>query len=1107
MRLTLFLLLVTTSISFATGLYAQNTQINLKAGVKTLQELFSEIEDNSEFIFIYKDNTINLSKTVEVSEDTYSITEILDRTLKNTSTQYKIIDRQVIFYQANPLPITPQDKRTELRGRVTDAKTGEIIIGASVVLKGTTIGSTTDVDGNYSFEYPGGRQTVVASYLGYSPKEVTISSPQILDFKLDEDAFELEEAVVVGYGSQRKVSVIGAITTIDVDRLKVPTGKISNSLAGRLAGVIAVQRSGEPGQSSNFWVRGISTFGENKNPLILVDGVERSLDLLDPEDIESFSILKDATATAVYGVRGANGVIVVNTRRGKEGKPDVNVKIQSGILAPTKLPKLANSATWANMYNIARTSHGYAPLYTETEIEKYRKQSDPYLYPSIDWVDELMKDYTTSQRVNLNVTGGGPIARYYVSGAFYNENGLFIKDPSHEWDSEINYKRFNFVSNVDVNLHRTTVLKLNINGVLEMKHQPYESISTIFNQAVSVSPNVVPLYYPDLDEFGNRRYSEATGGNIPNPYNTLTQRGYNDNWWTKINAIMALEQDFSELITPGLKATVKFSYDSNSWNQILREGSPHTWYAKNRDESGNLIYEENSLGSNTLGYTSYANGERALYLEGNITYNQTFGEKHNVGGLLLYNQREYQIAASSSIGALPYRNQGLAGRLTYSYDDRYFIEGNFGYNGSENFARGHRFGFFPAGAIGWVVSNEKFLQGKYEALDILKLKVSLGQSGNDKIGGGRRFVYLPTINSANGTNWGTSNTWVGGITVGEYANNNVSWETSTKLNIGLESQWFNGLRFQIDYFQEKRDGIFVQRKSIPDYVGVTTMPWSNVGKMKNRGVDATLEFDKQLGDVFLSARGTFTFARNKQISDDQPDYIDKYRNRNGQRYNQQYGLVALGLFESEEEIENSPTQYGVSYLKPGDIKYKDINGDGVVDTSDEVPIGYSNVPEIVYGIGVSASYKGFDLSLFFQGIANTTFFLGGAYFPFNYPNIGQTSFLADLEGKYFDPAKQNFDAELPLLYSDGWHGSNYVNSTWWQRSGAFLRLKNAEIGYTLPKPIANKLLLKSVRFFLTGENLLTFAPDVKLWDPETGSQDGRGYPLMKTVNLGLSINF
>ena len=716
-----------------------------------------------------------------------------------------------------------------------------------------------------------------------------------------------------------------------------------------------------------------------------------------------------------------------------------------------------------------------------------------------------MKDYAYQERVNLNVTGGGSIARYYISGAFYNEGGLFITDKEHEWDSKINYKRYNFTSNVDVNLHPTTILKLNISGTMETKHQPYNSTSQIFSDAISTSPNVMPMYYPDRNEDGLIRYAEY-GEAVPNPYNVLTQTGYQQNWWTKVNAMMALEQDFSKLVTKGLKAEIKFSFDANSWNQTLRSGSPHTYYARQRDDDGKLVYEEKSLGANTLGYTSYANGQRALYLEGRINYDRLFG-RHRVGALFLYNQREFQEASGSSIGALPYRDQGIAGRLTYSFDDRYFIEGNFGYNGSENFASGNRFGFFPAGALGWIVSNEKFMMGISHVVDMLKLKASIGQSGNDEIGGGRRFVYLPTIVGSAGSNWGKSNGYTGGVAVGEYANNDVSWEVSTKTNVGFELSLFHSLRLQADYFYEKRKGIFVQRQSVPDYVGVTTMPWSNVGKMQNQGVDATLEFDKSFGDFFLSLRGTFTFARNKQIDNDQPDYVDKYRNRNGQRYGQQFGLVALGLFRDETEIANSPAQFGTSYLQPGDIKYKDINGDGVIDDADEVPIGYSDVPEIVYGVGISMNYKGFDLSLFFQGVGHSTFFLDGAYFPFNYPNIGRTGFLDGLKDKYFDPAKQNFDAELPLLYDEGWHGSNYKNSTWWQRSGAFMRLKNAELGYTLPKSVTQKLKLKTVRFYISGTNLLTFAKDVKLWDPEINSVDGRGYPLMRTANFGININF
>lgn len=399
-----------------------------------IKDVFSYIEKNSDYVFLYSNNG-DVFEKVSLKVNNETIIQIMDRLSENTGINYLIDGKQVILKNKNYENSPQQSKKKELHGRITDASTNEVVAGASIILEGTTIGTVTDFEGNYSIPYPGGRHTVVVSFLGYKPAKAFVTSAQILDFRLEEDLVELEEAVVVGYGSQRKVSVIGAITTVNVDEIKVPTGQISNSLAGRLAGVVAVQRSGEPGKSSNFWVRGISTFGDNKNPLILVDGVERSLDLLDPEDIESFSILKDATATAVYGVRGANGVILVNTRRGKEGQPDVNVKIQTGILAPTKLPKMANSATWAEMYNLAKTARGASPVYTADEIEKYRTQSDPYLYPSVDWLDELMNNYATAQRVNLNVTGGGKIARYYVSGSFYNENGLFITDPSHEWDS------------------------------------------------------------------------------------------------------------------------------------------------------------------------------------------------------------------------------------------------------------------------------------------------------------------------------------------------------------------------------------------------------------------------------------------------------------------------------------------------------------------------------------------------------------------------------------------------------------------------------------------------------------------------------------------------
>ena len=1022
---------------------------------------------------------------------------------------------------AGDTPAAPQQHKRVVKGRVTDKKTGEPIVGATVWFKESTSGTATDAAGNYSLNRPQGNAILSVSFIGYKSQEVVLGKEDVINFQLEETSEMIEEAVVVGYGSQRKESVIGAITTVGVAELKQPTGQISNSLAGRLAGVVAVQRSGEPGQSSEFWIRGISTFGANKDPLILVDGVERSLDLLDPEDIESFSILKDATATAVYGVRGANGVIIVNTRRGKEGRPDINVKAQVGILTPTKVPKMANSATWAEMYNVARTSHDKAPLYTPEEIQKYKDHSDPYLYPDIDWLDALMKNHTTQQRVNLNVTGGGSIARYYISGAFFNENGLFISDPEHEWDSRINYKRYNFTSNVDVNLHPTTILKLNIGGSMETKHQPYNSISSIFNDAMNTSPNVMPLFYPDRDEDGAVRYAEY-GESVPNPYNTLTQAGYNDNWWTKINAMIALEQDFSKLVTEGLKAEIKFSFDANSWNQILRGGSPHTWYARMRDDDNNLVYEEKSLGSNTLSYTSYANGERALYLEGRINYDRLFG-KHRVGALFLYNQRNYQVAAGSSIDALPYRDQGLAGRVTYSYDDRYFIEGNFGYNGSENFASGNRFGFFPAGAIGWIVSNEKFMGGVTHIIDMLKLKGSYGIVGNDDIGGARRWVYESTIlvgkdAGAGQWNYGSAGANGGeGIRVGDVENLSASWEEAAKMNVGVEFSLFNRLRVQADYFHEKRTGIFLQRAGLPAIVGLSVIPYTNIGETMNQGFDGTAEYSQKVGNVYLTGRANFTYNRNELLNNDEPDWEYKYQNRVGKPFGsggnlQPFGLVALGLFESQEEIDNSPKQSFGEY-RVGDIKYQDVNGDGQIDSQDQIAMGYTNLPEIVYGFGATAQWKNWDVNVFFQGVSHVNFYLSGSTIksPFSEGNMERSAINEDVYDNVWrlgNTAEQNAGSIYPRLSWSGAAGSsnNSQTSDWWMRNGSFLRLKNFEVGYTMPKGLMNKTFIKSLRFYLSGNNLLTFSK-FKLWDPEKGNGDGSGYPPNRVVTVGLNANF
>jgi len=1006
-------------------------------------------------------------------------------------------------------------QKKTITGTVTDAKTGETIIGANLWIKETTIGTTTDFDGKYSLITKGKADILVVSFIGYAKQEVVVGNRSVVDFQLEADSETISEVMVVGYGSQKKESVIGSISTIEVERLKAPVANLSSSLAGQLAGVVAVNRSGEPGKGSEFYIRGISTFGANKTPLVLVDGIERDLDLVDPEDVASFSILKDATATAVYGVRGANGVILITTRKGVAGKPVVSARFETGIISPTQMPEMVNSVQFAEMYNEASESN----YYSDAVIEKYRDGSDPDLYPNVDWLGSLFKDVATNRKASVNVSGGGTIAKYYVSGTYYNEGSIFKNDNSNDYNSSIDYSKFSFRANLDLALHETTTLSINLANVYESKDSPgvgasadglaediRKGIDGIWGYTFATSPNAFPVRYSD------GKFSGPARGSGFNPYNLLMQAGYTENYKNSAQSLIALDQDLSELITPGLKANVKFSWDAFNVNIIARNKEVEQWLATGRDDDGNLMYNQTNQGTETLNYNTDGYAERSLYLEGSLVYNRLFNEVHRVGGLFLFNQREKNIlTAWTSEGALPYRNQGIAGRLTYSYKDKYFIEGNFGYNGSENFSPGHQFGFFPSGALGWMVSSEKFFQPFTHIVDVLKLKGSYGIVGNDKIGGSRRFIYNATINSnTDGYAFGLNRNRHNGMRVGEWANANVGWEEATKTNIGVELSLFNKLKIQGDYFHEEREGIFLQRGSLPRYVGVSTTPWVNVGKMVNKGFDGSLEYSQSFGDFHLTARGNFTYSRNELIDTDQPDYEDLYRNREGKPNDQQFGLVSLGLFESQADINNSPEQQ-FGPVRPGDIKYRDINGDGVVDNTDKVAIGRTKIPEIVYGFGATLGWKGFDVAVFFQGVANTTFMMdGGAVYGFSSGNVSRSSMYEDLYHNRWSPDNPDKNALYPRL-SDSDNSNNNRASTFRQRDGSFLRLKNAEFGYTLSKHIANKIKMNKVRFYVSGVNLLTFS-SFNLWDPEMAGGDsgygqGQGYPPSKIINFGVNVNF
>lgn len=1102
MKLAAIFLILGINFSWANNTYSQSTVLSLKVNNKTVQDVFSEIEQKSEYVFFYYDGVLDVNRRVKVDVTNQTIDVILKQLFTGTDNTYVIKDRQIFISKnsrVGPMPVIAQKKGT-LRGKVLD-DLGEPLPGAAILVSGSTRGVTTDLDGSFSIDVNKGEKLVV-SFLGMEDQQVMVDNQQDVVVRMKPKADELDEVTIVAFGKQKKESVIGAITTVSAESLKVPVAKISTSLAGQMAGIVAVQRSGEPGAGADFWIRGINTFGDNNRPLVLVDGIERSMDLVDPEDIESFSILKDATATAVYGVRGANGIVLITTKKGKEGKPRINARVEYGVSNPVRTPKLANASQWIDYYNDITYDYSGRIPYPADIKQKYLDGSDPDLYPNVDWMKEIFKNTSTSQRVNLNISGGGKRIRYYVSGSFYNENGLYNAQKGDQYNPSLYYNKFSFRSNLDIDVTSSTIVNVNLANQYENKNRPGVETNAMWEWVMQTVPISTPTVYSDG--------TIASPHNGANPYNSLNNTGYSHDFYNNAQALIGLTQDFS-MFLPGLKANVKFSWDATNAATINRTKGPASYYATGRDEDGNLIFHKNGDGSNYLQLTKNNWGDRTTNLEASLTYENVFNEVHRVGGLFLFNMREYtNNFPDNYIAGFPNKNQGIAARATYSFMDKYFIEGNFGYNGSENFAPGKKFGFFPSIALGYLISNEEFFKRLHPVVNLLKIKGSHGEIGNDRIGGDRRFAFNSEMSEGGGYSFGSmGQTWVGGIATGHPGNPDVSWETAKKTNVGFELGLFDKLKIQTDYFYEKREGIFIQQQSLPSIVGNNVTQYVNLGSMKNQGIDASLEYNQQINEFTIQARANFTFNRNKKLYDDKPTPVWAYQEDAGLPYLQQKGLIALGLFESEEDIATSPKQ-NFGTVRPGDIKYKDINGDGVIDAYDKVAIGRTDVPEINYGFGASIGWRGFDLSLFFQGVGNVTNFISGS------PIYGQSGNILVLGQIYSDVADNRWSlsnpdpsAKYPRL-SMALNENNRQNSTYNQRDMSFLRLKNAEFGYTVPRKITSRIGLSTVRFYIQGLNLLTFSK-FKLWDPEISegfdnANYGKKYPQMRVVNFGLNVN-
>lgn len=1020
------------------------------------------------------------------------------------------------------LPALAQD-RVEVTGLITD-ELDEPMIGVNIVVKDEPgLGTITDFEGKYKIKV-NQYKTLIFSYIGYDKQEILVKDQKVINVKMiPSSGSVLDEVVVTGTGAQRKATVTGAISTVNLSELKKAGGaaatSITNALAGNVAGVIAMQTSGEPGKNtSEFWVRGISTFGASSGALVLVDGFERSLNEINVEDIESFSVLKDASATAIYGSKGANGVVLITTKRGKSGKININAKVEGSYNTRTRTPKFVDGLTYADMLNEARITRNLEPEYTPGELELLRNGLDPDLYPNVNWKDLLLKDGAFTQRATLDLNGGGSTARYFLSGSYIDEGGMYKTDSSlrKDYDTNANMKRWNYRMNVDIDITKTTLLRVGVSGSLEKQNKPGLS-DDIWKSIVGTTPTSIPVMYSDgkVPAYGKGVYT--------NPWVLATQTGYRENWKNKIQTNITLEQKLDFLLE-GLSFVGRFGYDTNNENENQRIKWPEQWKAeRRRDENGNLIMNRISE-EQLMKQSSESSGNRLENFEAELHYDRTFNQNHHVGGTFKYTQREETTTVNIGediMKGISKRNQGIAGRVTYNWNYRYFADFNFGYNGSENFAKGHRFGFFPAASVGWNLAEEKFIKKHAPWIEMLKLRYSYGEVGNDKISDNVRFPYLSSFGDAGGYDFGDFNSsWqFGGYHYTQVASNNLAWEVAKKHNLGLDLSLWNGkFTLTVDVYQDTREKIFMQRKFLPGMVGLwyneerKNAPWANVGKMRSKGIDGNFMFKHKVGEVDFTLRGNMTFTKNEVLEYDEEQQYYSYKMTQGYRWNQARGLIALGLFKDYDDIRNSPKQTFGEYM-PGDIKYKDVNGDGVINEYDEVPIGATTVPNMIYGVGLSAQWRGFDFNVHFQGAGKSSYMIKGpavyAFSEGNWGNVltdiakpGNRWISSEISG---DPATENPNAKYPRL-SYGGNENNQKASTYWLRDGAYLRFKTLEIGYTLPKQFVNKLHIGDVRFYLLGNNLAVW-DSLKLWDPEIGSDNGMAYPLSKSYTLGLTVNF
>lgn len=1018
----------------------------------------------------------------------------------------------------------PSSGRVTISGRVVD-QDGFPLPGVAVTVKGKAgVGTETDLDGNYSISCDS-EDVLVFSFIGYVPYELKAYQLDKVTVTLKEDTANLDEVRVVAFGKQKKESVIGSISAVTPQDLKIPSSNLTTAFAGRMAGVIAYQRSGEPGlDNAEFFIRGVTTFSTagKKDPLILIDGIEMSssdLARLNVDDIASFSVMKDANSAALYGARGANGVILVTT---KEGSPDhisINVRAETSTSSNTELVGLADPVTYMKLYNEAvRTRNPMVAVpFSSSKIYETQRGTNPLIYPSVDWYDYLVKDRTFNQRVNFNVTGGGKAVQYYLAANYQHDTGILKESRENQFNNNIDVNRIQIRSNVTIKFTPRTTGMVRAYGSFDDQTGPRQGGAEVFSMARNATPVMfLPYYEADEEHKGIKHILFGMAdelGKYTNPYAQIMS-GYAQS----SSSMMLMQFEFDHKFAgklEGLYTKALYNIKRNSYSSYSRTYNPFYYHlVRKLDGDTGLIALNPDAGTE---YLSFNNGSRSVssaqYGELRLGYDRVFNGVHDLNVLLVGSIRDEHSSADLSLSSsaqlqasLPLRNISSAGRLAYGYDKRYFIEVNFGYNGSERFARKNRYGFFPSLGVGWMVSNEKFWEPVKDIVTTLKLKATYGKVGNDQIGAtSDRFFYLSQVEmNGGGYSFGIPPRYDSGISIGRYANDLITWEIAKKTNLGVELGICNDLSILADYFRERRENILQTRSDIPSTMGLVVIPQSNVGVANGHGFEVELKYQKNFNkDLWAVVNGNFTYATSKYEVYEEPDFSDvPWRSHVGQKISQPMGYIAERLFIDEADVENSPLQTFGSY-DAGDIKYKDINNDGQIDENDIVPIGFPTIPEIIYGTGFSLGFKSFDVSCFFQGSARSSFFIDAAAItPFI--NNGQRGLLQYIADDHWSESNRDLNAFWPRL-SDHIIANNAVTSTHWLRNGAFLRLKSAEIGYTVPSRISGKLHVDMLRFYASGNNLFVWSK-FKMWDPEMAG-NGLGYPIQRVINLGVNVSF